>query len=328
MSYVHFTASERRILDNLLRLSWSLRAIARAMKRSPSSISRELRRNSDKDGYNPHLANLQYWERREQKYVKYKTGDEQLMACVIDKLKEGWSPEQIDGRFRHEDYPNNKAMWISYESVYRYIWDDKRKGGTLHRYLRHSRRKYRKRGTGSRLNRQFPGRVSIKERPAIVAEQGRFGDWEADTLYGRQRESSIVTIVERKSLFCAAAHTPGGTASSVNQGLLHSLLSIPKQILLTITVDNGKEWTSFKEIETRLNTSIYFARPYRAWERGINENLNGLLRQYLPRGTDLSSTTTEGLEQIVKRMNDRPRKKLKYRTPNEVFSEACVALDT
>jgi len=291
-------------------------------------VSRELRRNSDEDGYSQHLANLSYWKRREQKHLRYKSGDEHLMNCVVEKLKEEWSPEQIQGRFRSEVFKNNPAMWISYETIYRYVWEDKQNGGTLYHFLRRGHRKYGKRGTGPHPNRKIRDRVSIKERPAIVAEQGRFGDWEADTVYGRQRESCIVTIIDRKSLFCAAAHTPNVTATEVNHALLHAMHSIPKQLIHTITVDNGKEWALFKALQTELETSVYFTHPYCAWERPINENLNGLLRQYLPKKNDLRRTTPEQLEQIVKKMNERPRKKLKYRTPYEVFSEACVALAT
>jgi len=255
-------------------------------------------------------------------------GDEALMDQVVSRLKQGWSPEQIAGRFRHVEYADNQGMWISYETIYRYLWEDKRRGGSLYCLLRRGRRKYGKRGTGPHPNRKITGRVSITERPAIVTEQGRFGDWEADTVYGRQRKSCLVTVVERKSLWCAAAHIPDATAGAVNQGMLQSLLPIPKPLVLTITVDNGKEWARFKVLERALQTSVYFTHPYTAWERPINENLNGLLRQYLPRGSDLRHTTPEQLAQIVRKLNDRPRKKHLYQTPNEVFSEACVALAT
>ena len=328
MSYHHFTPSERNVLANLRRLKWTVRAIARALGRSPSTISREVRRNSEREGYNPHWANLQYWKRREQKQLRYKTGDSSLMERVIDKMKEGWSPEQIWGRFKHVDFPEQPAMWISHESVYRYVWEDKKNGGNLYQYLRRGRKKYGKRGAGPHPNRKIAGRVSIDERAPIVAEQGRFGDWEADTIYGRHRESCMVTVIERKSLFCTVAHILDTTIASVNQGILQSFLLIPKQIVLTITVDNGKEWAGFKSLEKALDAMVYFTHPYSAWERPVNENLNGLLRQYLPKKSDLRCTTEEQLAQIVKTMNDRPRKKHKYRTPSEIFSEACVALAT
>lgn len=328
MSYEHLTRAERGVIDRMWSRGRSRRAIARELGRDPSTVSRELRRNSERRGYNPHWANLQYWRRREQKHLRYKTGDEVLMAHVVDKLKQGWSPEQVGGRFRHHDYVGEPRMWISHETVYRYIWEDKRAGGTLYRYLRRRRVKYGKRGSGRHPNRFIKGRVSIDERPSIVTDQGRFGDWEADTIYGRRRESCMVTAVERKSLFCTVAPIPNASAPATNRGLLQSFLRIPKQMIRTITVDNGKEWVAFKELEKRLRAAVYFTHPYSAWERPMNENLNGLLRQYLPRKTDLRCITAEQLEAIIQRLNNRPRKKHNYRTPSEVFKEACVALAT
>jgi len=328
MSYEHLTSAERGVIDRMRSRGRSRRAIARALGRSPSTICRELRRNAEPKGYNPHWARLQYWRRREQKHLRYKTGDEFLMARVVDKLKEGWSPEQVGGRFRHQDYADDSRMWISHETVYRYIWEDKRKGGTLYGSLRRKRVKYGKRGSGRHPNRFITGRVSIDERPSIVTDQGRFGDWEADTIYGRCRKSSMVTVAERKSLFLTAAPIPNASASATNRGVLQCLLPIPKQLIHTVTVDNGKEWVAFKALEKKLQAAVFFTHPYSAWERPINENLNGLLRQYLPRKTDLRSITAEQLEAIVLRLNNRPRKKHNYRTPSEVFSEACVALAT
>ena len=328
MSYEHLTRAERGVIDRMWSRGRSRRAIARELGRAPSTISRELRRNSERRGYSPHWANLLYWRRREQKHLRYKTGDEVLMAQVVDKLKQGWSPEQVGGRFRYHDYAGEPRMWISHESVYRYVWEDKRAGGTLYRYLRRRRVKYGKRGSGRHPNRFITGRVSIDERPSIVTGQGRFGDWEADTIYGRRRESCMVTAIERKSLFCTVAPIPNASARATNRGLLHSFLHIPKQMVRTITVDNGKEWVAFKVLEKRLKAAVYFTHPYSAWERPMNENLNGLLRQYLPRKTDLRCITNEQLDAIVQCLNHRPRKKHNYRTPSEVFSEACVALAT
>ena len=328
MSYHHLNPSERIVIERMKRVGYSRGAIARALGRDPSTISRELRRNGDCSGYDPHWANVVYWKRREQKRLRYKTGDPRLMRRVVDKLREGWSPEQVCGRFRYHEYAGNPRMWISHETIYRYVWADKRHGGTLWKYLRKKRNKYGKRGTGRHPNQWLRGRVSIDERPAIVTEQGRIGDWEADTIYGRNRESCMVTIVERKSLFTSAAHVPSSSAYAVNHAILQSLLHIPKQLIHTLTVDNGKEWADFKELERHLHATVYFTHPYSAWERPVNENLNGLLRQYLPKKSDLRCTTAQQLHDILQRMNDRPRKKHNYRTPREVFREACRALDS
>lgn len=328
MSYTHLNPSERIVIERMKRLGSSQGEIARMLGRDPGTICRELRRNGDGSGYDPHWANVQYWKRREQKRLRYKTGDSRLMHRVIGRLKDGWSPEQVCGRFRHHEYALDPRMSISHETIYRYVWADKRRGGTLWKYLRKKRNKYGKRGTGRHPNQWIRGRVSIDERSAVVAEQGRIGDWEADTLYGRNRESCMVTLVERKSLFSSATHVASSTAYAVNHAILQSLLHIPKQLIHTLTVDNGKEWADFKELENQIHASVYFTHPYSAWERPVNENLNGLLRQYLPRKSDLRCTTAHQLDEILQRLNDRPRKKHNYRTPREVFREACLALDS
>ncbi len=328
MSYTHLTPCERNVIERMKRFGSSKAEIARMLGRDPSTISRELRRNRDADGYNPHWANLLYWKRREQKRLRYKTGDSRLMHRVVAKLKEGWSPEQVCGRFRQHEYAHDPRMWISHETIYRYVWADKRNDGTLWKYLRKKRNKYGKRGAGRHPNQWIRGRVSIDERPKVVTEQGRIGDWEADTVYGRNRESCMVTTVERKSLFSCGAHANSSSAYAVNHAILQSLLHIPRQLIHTLTVDNGKEWADFKELERKLQAGVYFTHPYSAWERPVNENFNGLLRQYLPRKSDLRCTTTQQLDEILQRLNDRPRKKHNYRTPREVFQDACRALDS
>lgn len=293
MFYHHLTPSERIVIERMKRFGSCPEEIARVLGRAPSTISRELRRNSDRSGYDPHWANVLYWKRREQKRLRYKTGDWRLMRRVLDTLKEGWSPEQVSGRFRRYEYAREPRMWILHETIYRYVWADKRQGGTLWKYLGKKRNKYGKRGRGRHPNQWLRGRVSIEERPAIVAAQGRIGDWEADTIYGRNRESCMVTVVERKSLFSSAAHVSSASAYAVNHAILQSLLHIPKQLIHTLTVDNGKEWADFKELERQLHATVYFTHPYSAWERPVNENLNGLLRQYLPRKSDLRCTTAQ-----------------------------------
>lgn len=328
MSYTHLNPSERIVIERMKRFGSCAGEIARALGRAPSTILRELGRNSDRSGYDPHWANVLYWKRREQKRLRYKTGDSRLMRRVLDKLQEGWSPEQVCGRFRRHEYAHDPRMWISHETIYRYVWADKRQGGMLWKYLRKKRNKYGKRGTGRHPNQWLRGRVSIDERPKVVTAQGRIGDWEADTIYGRNRESCMVTIIERKSLFTSAAHVPSASAYAVNHAILQSLLHIPKQLIHTLTLDNGKEWADFKELERQLQADVYFTHPYSAWERPVNENLNGLLRQYLPRKSDLRCTTAQQLHEILQRLNDRPRKKHDYRTPLEVFRDACLALDS
>jgi IS30 family transposase len=329
MPYQHLTPSERKVIDSMRRAGYTQVKIAQALQRRQSTISRELARNSEPDGhYNPHMGNLLYWRRREQVYKRTKRGNKDLMDYVKSKLKQKWSPEQIAGHLRHVRFPENRSKWISYQTIYRHVWEDKAHGGTLFRQLRRGHRKYGKRGTGRHPNTYLKGRVSIEKRPEVVSQRARVGDWEGDTVYGAQRRGRFATLVERRSGFLAASLMSDATARSLNQAVLRCLKDLPKAAVHTLTVDNGKEFARFKELEEALEMNVYFAHPYSAWERATNENTNGLLRQYLPRKTNLSKLTPEQLERIVQCLNDRPRKRLEYRTPREVFTESAYALDT
>ena len=328
MPYTHLTSAERRVIDSMWRQRYSFRAIARALSRSPSTISREVRRNRDGPSrYNPHMATVLYWRRRERLVKCPKTGNPWLMAYVRAKLAEAWSPEQIAGRLRWVEFPRTPTRWISHETIYSYIWKDKRTGGQLYRLLRRGRKSYGKRGKGHHPNRFIKGRVSIDERPLVVQRQERIGDWEGDTVFGRRR-SCLATLVDRKSLYLVARKMPDATGASLNEAVLEGFAPIPSGLIRTLTVDNGKEFAQFKALEEHLGLKVFFTHPYSAWERPINENHNGLLRQFLPKKVDLNSITDDVLERIIQKMNDRPRKKLNYRTPQEVFQEATVALDT
>jgi transposase, IS30 family len=328
MPYHHLTPAEREVIDSMVRVGYSQQAIAQALHRSPSTLSRELHRNEDTVGrrYCPHWANLLYWKRRKQIVNAHKTGNPQLMAYVRAKLELRWSPEQIAGRLRYAEHPDEPAQWISYQTIYRYVRQDHSAGGRLYRYLRRGRKKYGKRGTGPHPNSWIKGRVSIEQRPAIVAEQARIGDWEGDTFYGAKRQSCLATLVERKTLYLAACSMCDATAASLNDAIRKQLSPLPKDRVCTLTVDNGKEFARFKQLEQELGMAVYFTHPYTAWERPINENTNGLLRQFLPRKTDLRNLSPEQLDYIVQLLNNRPRKKLKYRTPNEAFNKTSVAL--
>lgn len=329
MAYRHLTSSERKVICALWNMGYTQKAIARILGRSQSTISRELRRNGDPGGYyNPHAGNVAYMNRRVRLYKRTKRDNEELMDLVVSWLKRKWSPEQIAGRLRHLEYPDDPSMWVSHETIYRFIHEDKLKGGNLYTNLRRGRRKYGKRGKGRHPNTFVNGRVSIEERPDIVEQRVRLGDWEADTFYGRHRKGCLSTMVERASGFLSAATMPNAKASSLNLAILRGLQGVPTALVHTVTVDNGKEFSRFGELERALQARFFFAHPYSAWERGVNENTNGLLRQYFPKKTDLSKITEEQLEEVVRCLNDRPRKRLDYRTPREVFLPASeYALD-
>ena len=330
MSYSHFSKAERKVVYFMREIrKCTLRAIAEALGRSVSSISRELRRNLDFRGeYHPDLACVLYWKRRERLVVRPKTEDRPLMQRVVERLREGWSPEQISGRFRYVEFQNNPGNWVSHETIYRYIKADRQRGGTLYRLLRRSRlRKYERKGKGGMLGRMM-NRTFIDERPVEVDLQTRFGDWEGDTIRGSKAQGHAATFVERKSLFLVAALMKDAKADTLWRAARTAFDSIPNGLIHTITVDNGKEFAAYKNIERDFDTTVYFAHPYSAWERGINENTNGLLRQYIPKKTNLLTFSPTTFKELINKLNKRPRKKLNYRTPQEVFSNARVALDT
>jgi transposase, IS30 family len=328
MPYHHLTPAERLVIDSMHRANYSPTAIGRALGRHRTSITRELERNIDtvSQRYCPHWANLLYWKRREQVVNAHKTSNPNLMAYVVERLRQRWSPEQIAGRLRQVEQPENPAVWISYQTIYRYVACDKRQDGKLYRCLRRGRKPFGKRGAGRHPNSRIKNRISIDQRPVIVNEQARIGDWEGDTFFGAKRQSCLTTLVERKSLYLVAQKMPNGTAQALNEAVINGLGNMDTALVCTLTVDNGKEFSHFKAIENALQTTVYFSHPYSAWERAINENTNGLLRQFLPKKTDFSNITPEQLDLIVQYLNNRPRKKLRYRTPNEVFREAACAL--
>lgn len=330
MSYSHLSKAERNVVYFMRESKQcTLRAIAEALGRSVSTVSRELRRNVDGRGeYHPDMACVLYWQRRDRLVLRPKSEDRQLMLLVVGRLEEGWSPEQISGRFRYVEFKGNPKYWISHETIYRYIKADRRRGGKLYRLLRRSRlRKYERKGQGGMLGRMM-NRTLIDERPPEVEMQIRFGDWEGDTIRGGHGKGHAATFVERKSLFLVAALMKDAKADTLCTAARTAFDGIPNGLIHTITVDNGKEFAAYPDIEKDFETSVYFAHPYSAWERGINENTNGLLRQYIPKKTNLLTLSPTQFKEAIERLNHRPRKKLKYRTPQEVFSNVCVALGT
>lgn len=321
MPYTHLTREDRIVIDVLLSQNYSIRKIAWFMGRSPSTVSREIRRNQNSRGeYDPHLAQYTDLGRRKRSIRSHKLGDRRLMSWVVQRLRRCWSPEQIAGRLRYL-YPHNPKRWISHETIYRFI---RTRAQRLRRYLRRGHKRYRKPGTPT--PQRIRDRVGIEQRPEIVQQQGRFGDWEGDTIMGTKGKSRVLTLVERRSLYLVVHPMLNAGAATLNQAVLKGLAHVPKQLVHTITVDNGSEFSRFKELEEQLDAKVYFARPYAAWERGINENTNGLLRQFVPKGHSLRRVRADKLIGYANSLNNRPRKKLGYRTPAEVLREQAVAL--
>lgn len=323
MSYTHLTLQERFGISHL-KSSVSLRAIGRRLGRSHTSISRELKRNGSAVPdlvYEPDAAHERA-QRRQSLARHYRRQDHPaLLRYVERRLRIDWSPGAISGRLKLK-YPDNPKMRISPETIYRWVALDSRHGGELYRHLRR-RHKHRRRQKRYGAGRRFiPGRVGIEQRPAIVNDRSRFGDWEGDLVVGSRNSGAIATHVERRSRYLKASLLENRKAETFNAAAIPVYRQLPETLRQTLTLDNGKEFSRFKELESSTQLKVFFADPYAAWQRGANENTNGLLRFYFPKGTDFSQVSEDELDRAVKRLNHRPRKCLGYRTPYEVMRDA------
>jgi IS30 family transposase len=284
--YLHLTCDQRCQIYALLQSGHPQADIARQLGVHPSTISRELARNSGARGYRFKQADEKASLRRHAASAAPRKLTPEVVAVIEDKLaQEQWSPEQISGRLAREGVAR-----ISHESIYRHVWNDKKHGGNLYLHLRHSGKKYNKRKGNNGGRGLIPNRVDIDQRPAIVATKSRIGDWEADTIIGARHHGAILSHVERKSKYTKLARLPDKTADAVVKATARVLLPLVDRIE-TITYDNGKEFAAHIEIAASLQAHSYFAKPYHAWERGLNEHTNGLVRQYFPKGSDLSILT-------------------------------------
>jgi len=318
MNYRQLAREQRYQIYALMRAGHNQSQIALVVGCHKSTISRELRRNHGQKGYRPYQADELAFDRQCEAYrsrIAWQTWQQ-----VERLLRQQWSPEQIAGRLKLEQQPT-----VSHECIYLYVYADKRRGGTLHRHLR-SQKKQRKRYSGYIRRGQIPNRTSIDNRPKIVASKGRFGDWEADTIIGARHKGGILSVVERKSKLTRLSKLATKTAAEMKETSIALLGPLAAQVH-TITVDNGKEFCEHEQIAAGLQARIYFAHPYASWERGLNENTNGLVRQYFPKKYDFARIADKNLQQVQDLLNNRPRKTLGYRTPNEVFfKQHSVAL--
>ena len=294
----------------------SKKAIAEAIGVDKSTVYREIKRNCDarSGSYSMELAQRKADRRKQQKHRK-EVLTPAMRKRIIKLLKKGFSPEQIVGRSRLEGI----AM-VSHETIYRWIWEDKRRGGKLHKYLRRQGRRYAKRGSKNAGRGFIPGRVDIDERPEIVELKERFGDLEIDTIIGKNHKGAILTINDRATSRVWIRKLSGKEAIPVAKIAVWALRKV-KNLIHTITADNGKEFAKHEEIAQKLEIKFYFCKPYHSWERGANENTNGLIRQYIPKGKDFSEVTNKQIKWIENKLNNRPRKRLGYLTPNEKFKQ-------
>ena len=303
MNYTHLTQEERYQISTLLREGFSKRYIAWRLNRSPSTISREINRNRARNGYFAKHANKLA---RRRHCSNPRRIPNEIWAHVIFYLELQWSPEQIASR-----------VSASLHSIYRLIRQDKNKGGTLFHHLRF--RNQRKRKYGSPETRgQLANRKSIHDRPIEIEQRHRFGDLEIDTIVGQNHQQSLVSIVDRKTGYLWLKKCSSRKAEEVCQTTI-SLLEPIKDQLKTITADNGKEFSLHEHAAKALEIDWYFADPYSAWQRGTNENTNGLVRQYIIKGSDLNQYTDEYISEITDRINHRPRKRLGFKSPSQVL---------
>jgi transposase, IS30 family len=318
MAHQQFNRETRIQLATLLSCGYRQGEAAEKLGVDRSNVNKEIQRNKDEDGiYRGISAHRRYLRRRKESKKKFGKirNDENLERHIVGRINKYWSPEQIVGRLR-----KTSAIVISHETIYKYIYEEKPE---LIKFLRHQKNKYRKkRGSHARMKLNKASKVrTIEERPKEVEERKRIGDWEDDTIIGKDRKQRIWTCVERKSGYGMAEKLETVTAEIMNQKNTCSFKNIPKNKRLTLTRDNGLEFGDYdRDLERKTGLEVYRAHQYHSWERGSNENWNGLLRQFFPSGSYFASINQTDVERAVKLLNSRPRKRLGYATPQEVFN--------
>jgi len=327
VSYQHLTFAERNVIYRMKILGRPHAEIARCLGRHPATIGREMRRNAQFDGRYFSAGAQAFANARRRAHIRRpKTGDPRLMAHVARRLERRWSPQQIAGRLRQVGSAKLPSHTLSHQTIYRWIWACPQRAERFKPYLRVAC-KLRRKPYGKPSKRgQIPGRVSIDQRPNVVDRRDRLGDWEGDTMVGKGRRGYVLTNVERLSRYTVARRLARPTAEATERTLVDAMRRVPAEKRRTQTFDNGREFTRHEAIARQLGMMVYFAHPYHAWERGTNENTNGLLRQYLPKGTDFRQLTDRQLASYISELNHRPRKCLNYRTPAEVYHQRPVAL--
>jgi transposase, IS30 family len=317
MSYRQLTPAERYMLAALRRQGLNQSEVARSLGRHRSTVCRELRRNSTRaDGrYRASTAQERTNSRRSRS-----RRNQRFTACdfalVDDLLRRQWSPEQVSGYLARRG-----LLSISHETIYRHVWRDKKEGGALYTHLRGARQRRRKRYGAYDSRGRLAGKRMIGERPEEVEARSRVGHWEADTVMGAGTRDCVVTLVERKTGLVLIGKLGDRTADSLSRRVVR-LIRRHAGRFETVTADNGTEFHDYRRIEERTSVAFYFARPYHSWERGSNENANGLIRQYLPKGVSMAGLSQHQCNAIARRLNTRPRKRLGFRTPLECFNES------
>lgn len=313
--YRQLTSGERYELSALRKQGFSQRAIARSLRRAPSTISREIRRNRRKDGYyRPFTADQKARGRRSRSRRNRQFGWDDW-ALVVSFLEEYWSPEQISGRLKWAG-----VLSISYETIYRYVWEDRARGGILYDHLR-QRAKLRRKRSGSYDSRgKLAGKRAISERPPGAENRSRVGHFEGDTVMGSKDRHCLLTLVDRKTGYVLIGKLENRTVAETNRKAIE-LIRRAGRTVRTVTVDHGTEFHGYKTIEAETGARFYFATPYHSWERGTSENTNGLIRQYFPRGQSHAHITQADCDAVAQELNRRPRKRLGFLTPEECYEK-------
>ena len=325
MTYRQLSPEERYMLARLRRQGLNQAEIARHLGRHRSTVCREVRRNSTRaDGHYRAFTAQERTNGRRSRSRRNSHFTAEDFAVVDELLRRQWSPEQVAGHLARSG-----LLSISHETIYRHVWRDKRDGGQLYTHLRGARKRRRKRYGAYDSRGRLAGKRMISERPAEVESRERVGHWEADTVMGAGTKDCVLTLVERKSGLVLVGKLSDRTKESFNRRVIR-LIRRHEGAFATITADNGTEMHGYRRVEASTGVLFYFAKPYHSWERGSNENANGLLRQYLPKGASMAGLTQHCCNAIARRLNTRPRKRLGFRTPLECFNEssASVALQS
>ena len=311
--YTQITSKERYMIAQCRRAKMPVAEIARLLGRDRSTIHREVNRNRCNDGrYRASKAQRRTNGRRSRSRRNRHFGKEDW-AIVERYLHEKWSPEQISGRLAKDG-----ILQISHETIYQHIWRDKKAGGELYKHLRQATKKCRKRRGSKDSRGRLAGKRDITERPSFIEDRTEIGHWEVDTVMGSRDKHCIFTMVERKTRYVVIGKLKNRTKEEVKKRVV-KLISAQRQPVLTMTADNGTEFHGYERLEWLTGVEFYFAKPYHSWERGLNENTNGLIRQYLPKGKSMADLTQRECTHIAKQLNNRPRKTLGFRTPWECY---------
>lgn len=321
--YQQLKKEERFYIWNALRTGRTQKEIASTLCRHPSTICREIKRNKYRQAkiYTYHRA-LEILKRRKRRVANTKCRklNNEVESLILKLIQQYLSPEQVSGYLKL-----HHGISLSHETIYRFIYADKTRHQTLKPFLRQGAKHRRKRyGSGARASK-IPNRICIAERPSIVETKLRIGDWECDTVIGRDRKSVLVTLVERSTLMTCCSRVYSRSAKVVSRAIIR-LLKPYKDRVHTLTFDNGSEFVTHEKIAKALDAQTYFAHPYSSWERGINENTNGLIRQFLPKGSDFRNISWKQVKNIIDNLNNRPRKTRAYLTPNQMFNNVFVPL--